>query len=61
VLEPGAAELVRALSMLTVMIVGRSDQSVVSGTLVRLLHECKMPQFNKCDRGAPVEIFKKIE
>jgi len=45
-LEPGVAELpeggqlVRALNVLTVKIVDRSDHNAVSGALVKLLHEC---------------------
>jgi cytoskeleton-associated protein 5 len=45
-LEPGVAELpegsqlVRALNVLTVKIVDRSEHNAVSGALVKLLHEC---------------------
>ena len=45
-LEPGVAELpeggqlVRALNVLTVKIVDRSDHNAVSSALVKLLHEC---------------------
>jgi len=45
-LEPGIADLpeggqlVRALNVLTVKIVDRSDHNAVSGALVKLLHEC---------------------
>ena len=45
-LEPGlpalpeGAQLVRALNVLTVKIVDRSDHHAVSSALVKLLHEC---------------------
>ena len=45
-LEPGVADLpeggqlIRALNVLTVKIVDRSDHNAVSSALLKLLHEC---------------------